>query len=140
MNLDNDYDNDGNNIVPCPICLSNYCPSKEDGKCPEEDMFALEGEIRMLLDEYKATDDNSRITNVLEAVEKLIHQELQKAREEAQERCKFIIKEQIKALQDRNLGHNYYLEGLKMAVHLIYLDQTEGFEEPDQSELDQPTV
>lgn len=85
MNLDNDYDEDGNNIVPCPICGSNFCPSKEDGKCPEEDMFALEGEIRMLLDEYKATDDNSRIENVLEAVEKLIHQELQKAREEERE-------------------------------------------------------
>lgn len=40
MNLDQDYDNDGNNIVPCPICLSNYCPSKEDNvKCPEEDSF-----------------------------------------------------------------------------------------------------
>jgi len=35
-----DYDNDGNNIVPCPICLSKYCPSKDNGKCPEEDEFA----------------------------------------------------------------------------------------------------
>ena len=78
MNLDNDYDNDGNNIVPCPICMSNYCPSKEDGKCPEEDMFALEGEIRMLLEEYKATDDKSRIANVLEFVEKLLQAERQK--------------------------------------------------------------
>ena len=80
MNIDNDYDNDGNNIVPCPICLDVYCPSKENGKCPEEDMFALEGEIRMLLYEYKATDDNSRIANVLEAVEKILHHQLQKAR------------------------------------------------------------
>lgn len=40
MNLDNDYDNDGNNIVPCPICLNVYCPSKEGGKCPDEDEFA----------------------------------------------------------------------------------------------------
>ena len=39
MNIDNDYDNDGNNIVPCPICLDVYCPSKEDGKCPQEDEF-----------------------------------------------------------------------------------------------------
>lgn len=39
MDLSNDYDNDGNNIVPCPICLSKYCPSKEDGKCPKEDEF-----------------------------------------------------------------------------------------------------
>jgi hypothetical protein len=39
MNPD-DYDEDGNNIVPCPICLNNYCPSKEDGKCPEEEDFA----------------------------------------------------------------------------------------------------
>ena len=84
MNPD-DYDDDGNNIVPCPICMSKYCPSKEDGKCPGEDMFALEGEIRMLLSEYKETGDNSRIVNVLEAVEHLLTEkakELQKAREE----------------------------------------------------------
>ena len=37
---DQDYDNDGNNIVPCPICLSAHCPSKEGGKCPDEDEFA----------------------------------------------------------------------------------------------------
>ena len=35
-----DYDEDGNDIVPCPICLSAHCPSKEGGKCPEEDDFA----------------------------------------------------------------------------------------------------
>lgn len=40
MNQDQDYDNDGNNIVPCPICLDVYCPSKEGGKCPEEDEYA----------------------------------------------------------------------------------------------------
>lgn len=39
MNLDNDYDSDGNNIVPCPICLDVHCPSKEEGKCPEEHEF-----------------------------------------------------------------------------------------------------
>lgn len=72
MNLDNDYDSDGNNIVPCPICLNVYCPSKEDGECPEEGMFVIEAEINLLLDEYKATGDNSRIANVLEAVEKHI--------------------------------------------------------------------
>jgi hypothetical protein len=78
----NDYDDDGNNIVPCPICNNVHCAGNEDGgKCPEEDMFALEGEIRMLLDEYKETGDNSRIANVLEAVEKICHQQLQKARE-----------------------------------------------------------
>ena len=36
---ENDYDDDGNNIVPCPICLNQYCPSKKGGKCPEEDEF-----------------------------------------------------------------------------------------------------
>ncbi len=58
-----DYDNDGNNIVPCPICLDAHCPSKYDKcndcghlldgencaaggvhdehpKCPKEDEFA----------------------------------------------------------------------------------------------------
>ena len=37
---ENDYDNDGNNIVPCPICLDRFCPSKEEGKCPREEEFA----------------------------------------------------------------------------------------------------
>lgn len=37
----NDYDEDGNNIVPCPICLNVHCPSKEDGfECPESAAFA----------------------------------------------------------------------------------------------------
>ena len=124
MNPD-DYDDDGNNIVPCPICLSNYCPSKEDGKCPEEDMFALEGEIRMLLDEYKATDDNSRIANVLEAVEKLIHQELQKAREQA-------YKDGARDVQDFAIS-----EIMKRAGQLRD-DITFFTYEKIQSELDQP--
>jgi hypothetical protein len=34
-----DYDDDGNNIVPCPICGDRFCPSKEDGECPDEEMF-----------------------------------------------------------------------------------------------------
>lgn len=76
----NDYDNDGNNIVPCPICLSVHCPSKDNGKCHKEDMFALEAEIRLLLGEFEATDDISRIANVLEAVEKIVD----KAKEEGQ--------------------------------------------------------
>ena len=45
--MDDDYDNDGNNIVPCPICLSVHCPSNtEDGKCPEEDEFVKDMELR----------------------------------------------------------------------------------------------
>ena len=40
MNIDQDYDEEGNNIVPCPICLDNYCPSKDGGECPREDEFA----------------------------------------------------------------------------------------------------
>lgn len=39
MNSD-DFDSDGNNIVPCPICWNVYCLSKQGGKCPEEDAFA----------------------------------------------------------------------------------------------------
>lgn len=47
MNPD-DYDEDGNNIVPCPICNDVYCPGNQfdrngnkigDGKCPEEDAY-----------------------------------------------------------------------------------------------------
>lgn len=75
--METDYDNDGNNIVPCPLCLSNSCPSKEGGKCPEEDMFVLEGEIKLLLHEYITTEDDSRIANVLEVAEKMLTQHLQ---------------------------------------------------------------
>lgn len=39
MDTSNDYDSDGNNIVPCPICLNVHCPSKGGGKCPDEDEF-----------------------------------------------------------------------------------------------------
>lgn len=38
-NTNADYDNDGNNIVPCPLCSGSKCPSKDGGKCPEEDEF-----------------------------------------------------------------------------------------------------
>lgn len=47
MNPD-DYDEEGNNIVPCPICLDRFCPGNQfdrngnstgDGKCPEEDEY-----------------------------------------------------------------------------------------------------
>lgn len=40
MNPD-DYDDDGNNIVPCPICLSIYCIGKTYGTCPEEEDFVM---------------------------------------------------------------------------------------------------
>jgi hypothetical protein len=50
-NLDNDFDNDGNNIVPCPICDSAYCPSKEKGKCPEEDEFVKAMTLQQSLEE-----------------------------------------------------------------------------------------
>lgn len=42
----NDYDEDGNNIVPCPICMSNYNPCKNGGKCPDEDDFVRAVEAR----------------------------------------------------------------------------------------------
>ena len=119
MNLDNDYDNDENNIVLCPICMSNYCPSKEDGKCPEGDMFALEGEIRMLLAENKATDDNSRIANVLEFVEKLIQAERQKRDEMVEaERERFgkILSEIEIGLKNSN-GSKLEIEGIIWTAH-----------------------
>jgi hypothetical protein len=55
-----DYDNDGNNIVPCQLCLSVYCKSKENGKCPEEDKYVKDmnqkqscnGILEKLLSEY----------------------------------------------------------------------------------------
>lgn len=36
---DLDYDNDGNNMVDCPICLDQYCDSKRNEKCPKEDDY-----------------------------------------------------------------------------------------------------
>jgi hypothetical protein len=47
MNPD-DYDEDGNNIVPCPLCGSTHCPGNEfdrsgnrigKGVCPEEEAY-----------------------------------------------------------------------------------------------------
>ncbi len=85
MNTDNDYDNDGNNIVPCPICLDQYCPSKGvscgncgkfiqppvpddwrgnctaggthhfDFKCPEEDEFVRDMNFKQALGEQWQT-------------------------------------------------------------------------------------
>lgn len=48
----NDYDNDGNNIVPCPICLCNYNPCKHGGKCPEEDEFVREMSVAKIVEEF----------------------------------------------------------------------------------------
>lgn len=53
---ENDYDNDGNNIVPCPICLNVYCLSKQGGKCPEEDAF-----VKAHTDPYEAQGSNLRV-------------------------------------------------------------------------------
>lgn len=47
MNVDYDYDDDGNNIVPCPICLNIYCKSKDGEKCPEEDAFLNNYHIKL---------------------------------------------------------------------------------------------
>lgn len=71
MNLDNDYDNDGNNIVPCPICLNEHCASKEGGKCPEEDDFMKD----LKSDKYMTQNERShlqldKILTLLEEVEK----------------------------------------------------------------------
>ena len=62
MITDNDYDEDGNNIVPCPICLSEHCPSKEGGKCPEEDEFAKAHESEQK--EEKATPSTKILTGL----------------------------------------------------------------------------
>ncbi len=65
MNTDNDYDNDGNNIVPCPICLSEHCPSKEGGKCPDEDEFVEamnQSQPEMSEEEQFLYDNNPKYT------------------------------------------------------------------------------
>lgn len=55
MDISQDYDNDGNNIVPCPICLDKYCPSKEGGKCPEEDNYKRAVETKDATDPITAS-------------------------------------------------------------------------------------
>lgn len=55
MNED-DYDEDGNNIVPCPICLDQYCSSKENGICPEEKEFVKS--LGMKLPDNKLKNEN----------------------------------------------------------------------------------
>lgn len=66
MNLDNDYDNDGNNIVPCPICLDIYCPIKDGGKCPQEDEFVKDMELRANLttEQYASYRDQLPTRNI----------------------------------------------------------------------------
>lgn len=54
MNPD-DYDEDGNNIVPCPICLNVYCASKEDGKCPGEEQFTKDMNDKIYIHVYPQT-------------------------------------------------------------------------------------
>lgn len=55
---DQDYDDDGNNIVPCPICLDVHCAGKEEGgKCPKEDEFARYIDFRSLQEETHAEFD-----------------------------------------------------------------------------------
>ena len=46
----NDYDEDGNNIVPCPICMSNFNPCKDGGKCPDEDEFVRSVEAKQFIE------------------------------------------------------------------------------------------
>lgn len=41
-----DYDEDGNNIVPCPMCGDIYCPGNDKGVCPEEEEFVKHLEKR----------------------------------------------------------------------------------------------
>lgn len=64
MNLDNDYDEDGNNIVPCPICLNVHCPSKEDGECPDEAQYKkdmhMEYELNNIFTAYRLSPDERK--------------------------------------------------------------------------------
>lgn len=88
MNLDDDYDNDGNNIVPCPICLDVHCPSKEDGKCPEEDAF-VHGHTLAKIFEEKLTKEE--IKSATEAIAFMINESYETAMTDAvkivEEKC-----------------------------------------------------
>jgi hypothetical protein len=74
----NDYDDDGNNIVPCPICLSQYCPSKYGGKCQDEEDFIKsttnmnnkqwEEEFKNLIESYSRSIPNFGVQLALEVV------------------------------------------------------------------------
>ena len=70
---ENDYDEDGNCIVDCPLCLTTNCPSVNDGgECPiekrmredpkyaEEFMRTEEKSVEEMVQEFRKTfaDDN----------------------------------------------------------------------------------
>lgn len=89
MDLSNDYDKDGNNIVPCPICLNVYCPIKEGGKCPEEDEYAkcMEFESQLVQAilgglEHRGFYDCGKYLDqtLVENIRPLFNQQLQKER------------------------------------------------------------
>jgi len=67
----NDYDEDGNNIVPCPLCLDVYCPSKDGGKCPEEDDFVRAMAFQKAKDDLKKSFLNALEPILLPIMDKL---------------------------------------------------------------------
>lgn len=64
-NFDDDYDNDGNNIVPCPICGDVRCPSNEDRKCPEEDAFVRGVELSEIFKAKLTEEEIKKATGII---------------------------------------------------------------------------
>ena len=85
MNRDNDYDNDGNNIVPCPICLDVYCSGKESGKCPEEEAYSKDHSIEEMVEQKQLPAreclPDEEVVNASQVVELVTKAKEQGARE-----------------------------------------------------------
>lgn len=45
--MDDDYNEDGNNIVDCPLCLDMRCPGKDGGVCPKETDYYMNKKQRV---------------------------------------------------------------------------------------------
>jgi hypothetical protein len=127
-NLDNDFDNDGNNIVPCPICDSAYCPSKEKGKCPEEDDFVRAVRLQQLQEEGDKEFDlkNGKYWNIGSVgafdIKSFYHIQLKKAFKAGQqdmlERVREIIEKERHTWAKESIGDKA-LQSLEMAVETL---------------------
>jgi len=126
MNTAQDYDNDGNNIVPCPICDNVYCPSKEKGKCPEEDDFIKEVKAKNTMNEYI----QEKIKEFVEKGAELEHDRWSKW----QEYMHSILQKDISDNGFMRLP-DYYYSRLERQIKTKYSELSEKEKESDRIEV-----
>ena len=114
---ENDYDEDGNNIVECPICLSVHCPSKEGGKCPEEDDF-----IKSMNKENTIVSKLNLLGKITEQhakdIEEIIESIFQERRKENNKEIVEMIKEEMTVNSSAELTAGYKM-ALKDVIERI---------------------